>query len=120
MALFHIANFKEYHESNGYQRGDYVLRKFAEHLKKLEEMKVVAGRCYGATMAALFKSHDYDQAKTLVDKFEVEFGEFSFYGEKKLASSKLMVKTVIEAYPLQDPPGFDEFFKSLEADIFKV
>lgn len=120
MALFHIANFKEYHESNGYQRGDYVLRKFAEHLKKLNEMNVVVGRCYGATMVALFKSHNYDQAKTLVDQFEHEFAQFSFYGEKKIASSKLVVKTVIDTYPSQDPPGFDEFFKSLEAEIFKV
>lgn len=120
MALLHIENFKEYNELNGYQRGDYVLQKFAELLKKLDVMKVTIGRCFGATMIALFKNHSYEQAKYLLDQFEKDFDEFSFYGEKKLAASKLLLKTVIEAYPGDDSPSFDEFFKSLEREIFRV
>jgi diguanylate cyclase (GGDEF)-like protein len=120
MALLHIVNFKEYNELNGYQRGDYVLQKFSELLKKLEVMKVTLGRCYGATMIALFHNHNYEQAKYLIDQFENDFDQFSFYGEKKLTTSKLMLNTVVEAYPVADLPGFDEFFKSLESEIFKV
>jgi diguanylate cyclase (GGDEF)-like protein len=120
MALFHIANFGEYNRLNGYQRGNFVLQKFGELLRKLESEQVTSSRCYGATMAALFRNSNVEQAKVTLDLFEKDFNQFSFYGEKKLSASKLVLKSVVGKYPAAEAPGFDEFFQSLDAEIFTI
>jgi GGDEF domain-containing protein len=120
MALFHIANFGEYNRLNGHRRGNFVLQKFGELLRKLESEQVTSARCYGATMVALFRDSNIEQATVTLDLFEKDFNQFSFYGEKKLSASKLVLKSVVGKYPAADAPGFDEFFQTLEAAIFAI
>ncbi len=120
MALVNIENFKEYNELNGYQRGDFVLQKVAEFLKKLEVMGANVARCYGATMAILFKGQNLNQAEFLLEKFEDEFNEFSFYGEKKLQQGRLVLRKVLREFPFEEGLSFDEFFKEMERELFSL
>jgi GGDEF domain-containing protein len=120
MALFLISNFGEYNRLNGYKRGNFVLQKIGELWKKREGEQVTSARCYGATMAALFRNSDVEQTTEALDLFEKDFNQFSFYGEKKLSASKLVLKSVVGIYPAAEAPGFDEFFQSLEAEIFTI
>ncbi|GAB4236220.1 MAG: hypothetical protein OHK0028_13090 [Deltaproteobacteria bacterium] len=110
----YIANFKEYNEINGYQRGDFVLRKTAEFLKALEVMGVVPGRCYGATFLVLFPGKTREQASYLLSQFEKDLSAFSFYGEKRLSAEKLSVKVTVAEYPAGTGLSFDEFFARIE------
>jgi len=110
----YIGNFKEYNERNGYQRGDFVLQKTAEHLKALEVMGVVPGRCYGATFLALFPGKSREQAQYLLSQFEKDLSTFSFYGEKRLVGEKLSVKTTVEEYSGASGLSFDEFYARFE------
>jgi len=110
----YIANFKEYNERNGYQRGDFVLRKTAELLGGLEMMGVVPGRCYGATFVALFPGKTREEAARLLSQFKKDLSSFSFYGEKRLAAEKLAVKIYVDEYPRESGLSFDEFFARLE------
>lgn len=110
----YIVNFKEYNEINGYQRGDFVLRKTAELLKALEVMGVVPGRCYGATFLALFPGKTREQAVYLLSRFENDLSAFPFYGETRLAAEKLAVKISVAEYPRESGQSFDEFFACLE------
>lgn len=110
----YITNFKEYNEINGYQRGDFVLRKTAELLKGLEVMGVVPGRCYGATFLVLFPGKTGDQATYLLSQFAKDLSSVSFYGETRLAAEKLAVKISVAEYPPDSGLSFDEFFTSFE------
>jgi diguanylate cyclase (GGDEF)-like protein len=110
----YIVNFKEYNEINGYQRGDFILRKTAELLKALEVMGVVPGRCYGATFVALFPGKTREQATYLLSQFEKDFSVFPFYGEKRLIAQKLAVKVSVAEYPRELGLSFDEFFARLD------
>ena len=110
----YIVNFKEYNEINGYQRGDFVLRKTAELLKSLEVMGAVPGRCYGATFIALFQGKNRQQAQYLLAQFEKDLSAFTFYGDKRLAAEKLLVKTTVAEYSSDSGLSFDEFFARLE------
>lgn len=110
----YIVNFKEYNEINGYQRGDFILRKTAELLKALEVMGVVPGRCYGATFVALFPGKTREQATYLLSQFEKDFSVFPFYGEKRLIAQKLAVKISVAEYPRESGLSFDEFFARLD------
>jgi diguanylate cyclase (GGDEF)-like protein len=110
----YIVNFKEYNEINGYQRGDFVLRKTADFLKALEVMGVVPGRCYGATFLALFPGKTWEQAKYLLSQFEKDLFAFPFYGETRLVAEKLAVKISVAEYPRESGLSFDEFFARLE------
>jgi GGDEF domain-containing protein len=112
--MVHLANFKEYNEVNGYQRGDFVLHKTAELLRSLEVMGVVPTRCYGATFLLLFPGKNLDQAKYLLTRFQKEFEQFSFYGEKRLAAGKLVAPVVAAEYPRESEQTFDDFFARLE------
>lgn len=114
VALIYISNFKEYNERNGYQRGDFVLQKTADMLKSLEVMGVVPGRCYGATFLALFPAKNREQATYLAAGFEKEFRQFPFYGEKRLAGEKLVVKVSVSEYTRDSGQTFDEFYSRLE------
>ena len=110
----YITNFKEYNERNGYQRGDFVLRKTAELLKGLEVMGVVPGRCYGATFLALFPGKTREQAMYLLSQFEKDLSAFPFHGEKRLAAERLAVKISVAEYPRESGLSFDEFFAGIE------
>lgn len=110
----YIANFKEYNEINGYQRGDFVLRETAELLKALEVMGAVPGRCYGATFLALFPGKTGEQATYLLSQFKKDLSAFPFYGEIRLAAEKLAVKISVAEYPRGSGLSFDEFFAGLE------
>ncbi len=114
MALVYIANFKEYNERNGYQRGDFVLQKTAELLKDQEVMGVIPVRCYGATYLVLFPGKNEDQGRYLTDQFQKEFNRFSFFGEKTLADTRLVVKVSLGEFRRDGGQTFDEFFASLE------
>jgi diguanylate cyclase (GGDEF)-like protein len=114
MALLYLSNFKEYNELNGYQRGDFLLQKTAELLKDQEVMGVVPARCYGATFLVLYPGKNEDQGRYLVDQFHKGFDQFSFYGEKKLAGSRIVPKFTLAEYPRDQGQSFDEFFSALE------
>ncbi|HEY3490957.1 MAG TPA: GAF domain-containing protein [Candidatus Deferrimicrobiaceae bacterium] len=112
--LLYLANFKEYNELNGYQRGDFVLQKTAELLKGQEVMGVVPARCFGATFLALFPGKNREQGQYLVDQFMKELGQFAFYGEKRLSEGRLVFRTSVLEYNRDSGQTFDEFFGSLE------
>lgn len=110
----YLTNFKEYNETNGYQRGDFVLQKAAELLKSLEVMGAVPGRCYGATFIVLFPGKNRQQAQYLLSQFEKEFAAFSFYGDQRLAAEKLLVKASVAEYPRDSGQSFDDFYARIE------
>jgi diguanylate cyclase (GGDEF)-like protein len=112
--LIYLANFKEYNELNGYQRGDFVLQKTAELLKGQEVMGVVPARCFGATFLALFPGKNREQGQYMIDQLLKELGQFAFYGEKRLSDGRLSFKTSILEYPRESGHSFDEFFGNLE------
>ncbi|MCL5966308.1 MAG: diguanylate cyclase [Deltaproteobacteria bacterium] len=114
MGVVYLANFKEYNELNGYQRGDFVLQKTAEMLRKLEVMGAVPARCYGATFLALFPGKTEDQAKYLLSQFANDFEQFTFYGEKRLREGKLVTRVNVAEYRRDSGQTFDEFFSGLE------
>jgi len=110
----YITNFKEYNERNGYQRGDFVLRKTAELLKSLEVMGAVPGRCYGAAFLVLFPGKNREQAQYLMAQFEKDLAAFSFYGGQRLVAEKLLVKTTVAEYPRDSGQSFDDFYAGIE------
>lgn len=114
MALVYITNFKEYNERNGYQRGDFVLKKTAELLRDQEVMGVVPVRCYGPTFLVLFPGKNEDQGRYLTDQFQKAFDQFSFFGEKALVGSRLVIKISLGEYRRDQGQTFDEFFASIE------
>lgn len=114
LGVVYLSNFKEYNERNGYQRGDFVLQKTAEMLRRLEVMGAVPARCYGATFLALFPGKTEEQARYLLSQFATEFGQFSFYGEKKLEEGKLLARITVAEYRRDSGAAFDEFFAGLE------
>jgi diguanylate cyclase (GGDEF)-like protein len=114
-SLVYLANFKEYNELNGYQRGDFVLQKTAELLKGQEVMGIVPARCYGATFLALYPGKNLEQGRYLVDQFMKELSQFAFYGEKKLSEGRLSFKTAVLEYRRETGQSFDEFFTALES-----
>jgi len=114
IGLVHLGNFKEYNEVNGYLRGDFVLQKTAEILRSQEVMGVVPTRCYGSTFLLLFPGKNLDQAKYLLTRFQKEFEQFSFYGEKRLAAGKVAAAVVAAEYPRESEQTFDDFFARLE------
>lgn len=113
-ALVYLANFKEYNELNGYQRGDFVLQKTAELLKGQEVMGVVPARCFGATFLALFPGKNREQGAYLVDQLMKDIGQFTFYGEKRLAEGRLSFRTAVLEYNRDSGQTFDDFFSALE------
>ena len=113
-ARIHLANFKEYNERNGYQRGDYVLQKTAEILRAQEVMGAIPARAYGAVFLVLYPGKNRDQSNYLVQQFLRDFKQFSFYGEKQLEEGKIVPAASVEEYPRDQGPTFDEFFASLE------
>jgi len=115
MALVHLTNFKEYNERNGYQRGDFVLQKTAELLKRLVVMGAEPARCYGAIFLVLFPGKTEEQGRYLLSQFQKEFEQFSFYGEKKVAEGRLVPRLAVAEYPRDSGMSFDEFFASLES-----
>ena len=112
--LVYLANFKEYNELNGYQRGDFLLQKTAELLKGQEVMGVVPARCFGATFLALYPGKNREQGQYLVDQFMKELGQFAFYGEKRLAEGRMVFRTSVLEYNRDSGQSFDEFFAALE------
>ncbi|MBI5576289.1 MAG: diguanylate cyclase [Deltaproteobacteria bacterium] len=115
MTMVHLTNFKEYNESNGYKRGDFVLQKTAEFLKSQEVMGVIPGRCFGANYIVLCPGKNEEQAKYLADLFLREFNQFSFYGEKRLGDGKMIAKVSTVEYVRESGKTFDEFFAELES-----
>jgi diguanylate cyclase (GGDEF)-like protein len=115
MSIVHLNNFKEYNDTNGYKRGDFVLQKTAEFLKNQEVMGVVPARSYGATFLVLFPGKNENQGKYLIDMFIKEFNDFSFYGEKRLADGKMVAMVSTAEYARGSGKTFDEFFTDLES-----
>ncbi len=115
MGIIHLPNFREYNDRNGYQRGDFVLRKVADLLKGQEVMGVVPARCYGATFLALYPGKNGDQGEYLMAQFRRQFDSFSFYGEKNLQDAKLSCRAAVAEYGRDSAQTFDEFFGAAES-----
>ncbi len=110
LGIVRIANFREYNELNGYQRGDFVLQKTAELMKDQTVMGVVPARCFGATFLVLYPGKNAEQGEYLMAQLVREFSQFSFYGEKKLQDGKLAFRTSLGGYQRDLGQTFDEFF----------
>ncbi len=115
MGIVRIANFREYNELNGYQRGDFVLQKTAELMKDQAVMGIVPARCYGATFLVLYPGKNEEQGQYLLSQLLREFSQFSFYGEKKLPDGKLAFRTSLAEYRRDLGQTFDEFFAAVDA-----
>ncbi len=115
MGIVRIANFREYNELNGYQRGDFVLQKTAELMKDQAVMGAVPARCYGATFLVLFPGKNEEQGDYLLSQLLREFSQFSFYGEKKLQEGKLAFRSALAGYRRDLGQNFDEFFAAVDA-----
>jgi diguanylate cyclase (GGDEF)-like protein len=113
-ATVYLANFKEYNEVNGYQRGEFVLQKVADLLKGQEVMGAVPGRCFGATFLILYPGKNREQGKYLLDQFVKEISAFSFYGDKQVQAGRLVVEASLAEYDRASGESFDEFFNALE------
>jgi GGDEF domain-containing protein len=77
-------------------------------------MGIVPTRCYGATFLILFPGKNLDQANYLLSRFQKEFEQASFYGEKRLGAEKLSLSISAAEYPGGSEMTFDEFFARLE------
>lgn len=119
MIFIDIDYFKQYNDTYGHQKGDYVLRKIGEIIKTNIRQEDIAARYGGEEFAVILPDTNEQQAIDIAEHIREKIEATYFDGEESQPKGKVTASMGVSAYP--DKARDDvELIKSADDALYRA
>jgi diguanylate cyclase (GGDEF) domain/uncharacterized domain HDIG len=99
MIFIDIDYFKQYNDTFGHQKGDYVLKKIGELIKENKRKGDIAARYGGEEFALLLPNTGENEALSIAENLRSEIESTYFEGEETQPKGKITVSMGVTVFP---------------------
>ncbi|MFW2487390.1 bifunctional diguanylate cyclase/phosphohydrolase [Clostridium chromiireducens] len=119
MIFIDIDYFKQYNDTHGHQKGDYILKKIGGIIKSAVRKDDIAARYGGEEFAIVLPNTDEGQAMDIAEKLRKEIEVTYFEGEENQPGGKITASIGVSIYP--DKAKNDiELIKSADDALYRA
>jgi diguanylate cyclase (GGDEF)-like protein len=119
MIFIDIDHFKQYNDTYGHQKGDYILRKIGEIIKDNVRVDDIAARYGGEEFAVILPNTNEVQAMDIAEHLRKKIESTYFEGEESQPKGKVTASMGVSVYP--DKSRSDvELIKSADDALYRA
>jgi len=119
MIFIDIDYFKQYNDTYGHQKGDYVLKRIGEIIKTNVRKEDIAARYGGEEFAVILPNTDEKQAIDIAEHLRKKIESTYFEGEENQPNKKVTASMGVSSYP--DKAKNDvELIKSADDALYRA
>lgn len=119
MIFIDIDYFKQYNDTHGHQKGDYVLKKIGEIIKSTVRKDDIAARYGGEEFAIVLPNTDEEQAMDIAENLRKEIEVTYFEGEENQPGGKITASIGVSVYPDKAKDDI-ELIKSADDALYRA
>ena len=119
MIFIDIDYFKQYNDTHGHQRGDYVLRKIGEVIKTNVRKEDIAARYGGEEFAIILPNTNEEQAIDIAENLRKMIESTYFEGEESQPKGKVTASMGVSVYPDKAKDDI-ELIKSADDALYRA
>lgn len=99
MIFIDIDHFKQYNDTHGHQKGDYVLRKLGEVIRTSIRKEDIAARYGGEEFAIILPDTNEEEAINIAESLRKKIETTYFEGEESQPKGKVTASMGVSVYP---------------------
>ncbi|MVX64079.1 diguanylate cyclase [Clostridium chromiireducens] len=119
MIFIDIDYFKQYNDTHGHQKGDYILKKIGGIIKSTVRKDDIAARYGGEEFAIVLPNTDEGQAMDIAEKLRKEIEITYFEGEENQPGGKITASIGVSIYPDKAKDDI-ELIKSADDALYRA
>ena len=119
MIFIDIDYFKQYNDTHGHQKGDYVLRKIGEIIKSNIGEEDIAARYGGEEFSIILPGVNEEEAIQVAENLRKKIECTRFYGEESQPKGKVTVSIGVSVYPYKARNDI-ELIKSADDALYRA
>jgi diguanylate cyclase (GGDEF)-like protein len=119
MIFIDIDYFKQYNDTHGHQKGDYVLRTISEVIKTSIRKEDVAARYGGEEFAIILPNTNEKQAIDIAEHLRKKIESTYFEGEESQPKGKVTASLGVSVYPYKSKDDI-ELIKSADDALYRA
>jgi len=117
--LIDVDHFKKFNDANGHPEGDYLLRTFAEIMKKLARKSDVVARYGGEEFIIILPETDLEMAKITAERLRSEVAKTDFRGGQTQPLGRVTISSGVASYQA-NTASFEELIKSADNALYQA
>lgn len=119
MIFIDIDYFKQYNDTHGHQKGDYVLRRIGEIIKSNIGEEDIAARYGGEEFSIILPDANEEEAIQVAENLRKKIECTRFYGEESQPKGKVTVSIGVSVYPYKARNDI-ELIKSADDALYRA
>ncbi|NSA03555.1 diguanylate cyclase (GGDEF)-like protein [Clostridium beijerinckii] len=119
MIFIDIDYFKQYNDTHGHQKGDYVLRRIGEIIKSNIGEEDIAARYGGEEFSIILPDANEEEAIQVAENLRKKIECTRFYGEESQPKGKVTVSIGVSVYPYKAKNDI-ELIKSADDALYRA
>jgi len=119
MIFIDIDYFKQYNDTHGHQKGDYVLKKIGEIIKSTVRKDDIAARYGGEEFAIVLPNTNEEEAMDIAENLRKEIEVTYFEGEENQPRGKITASIGVSIYPDKAKDDI-ELIKSADDALYRA
>jgi len=119
MIFIDIDYFKQYNDTHGHQKGDYVLRKIGEVIKTGVRKEDITARYGGEEFAIILPNTNEEQAIDIAENLRKKIESTYFEGEESQPKGKITASIGVSVYPDKAKDDI-ELIKSTDDALYRA
>lgn len=119
MIFIDIDYFKQYNDTHGHQKGDYVLRRIGEIIKSNIGEEDIAARYGGEEFSIILPDANEEEAIQVAENLRKKIECARFYGEESQPKGKVTVSIGVSVYPYKARNDI-ELIKSADDALYRA
>jgi diguanylate cyclase (GGDEF)-like protein len=117
--LIDIDHFKKFNDANGHPEGDYLLRSFAEIMKKIARKSDVVARYGGEEFIIILPEADKETAKITAERLRSEVEKTDFKGGQTQPLGRVTISLGV-SYFQENTASFEELIKMADNALYRA
>jgi diguanylate cyclase (GGDEF)-like protein len=119
LILIDIDHFKKFNDANGHPEGDYLLRSFAEIMKKIARKSDVVARYGGEEFIIILPEADKETAKITAERLRSEVEKTDFKGGQTQPLGRVTISSGVASFQ-ENTALFEELIKMADDAMYRA
>jgi diguanylate cyclase (GGDEF)-like protein len=117
--LIDIDHFKKFNDANGHPEGDYLLRSFAEIMKKIARKSDVVARYGGEEFIIILPETDKEMAAITAERLRSEVEKTDFKGGQTQFLGRVTISSGVASFQ-ENTASFEELIKMADDAMYRA
>jgi diguanylate cyclase (GGDEF)-like protein len=117
--LIDIDHFKKFNDANGHPEGDYLLRSFAEIMKKIARKSDVVARYGGEEFIIILPETDKEMATITAERLRSEVEKTDFKGGQTQFLGRVTISSGVASFQ-ENTASFEELIKMADDAMYRA